>query len=117
MSEGVETTALWRPAGPRELDLIRASGWRRWPPVPLERLYFYPILSESFAVTGAQHWTSSDSGVRYVLRIHVETDFVGRYSTRSFGGSAAPMLWVPAEDMDEFNAHVVGLIEVVHEIR
>ncbi|ADU07639.1 hypothetical protein ML5_2113 [Micromonospora sp. L5] len=27
-----ETTTLWRPTGPRELDLVRASGWRAWPP-------------------------------------------------------------------------------------
>ncbi|MEU5565065.1 hypothetical protein [Micromonospora musae] len=24
-------------------------------------------------------------------------------------------LWVPAEELDEFNQHIVGLIEVVHE--
>ncbi len=27
-----ETTTLWRPTGPRKLDLVRASGWRAWPP-------------------------------------------------------------------------------------
>lgn len=26
-------------------------------------------------------------------------------------------LWVPAEELDEFNANLVGLIEVVHEFR
>ncbi|MCT2279063.1 ADP-ribosylation/crystallin J1 [Micromonospora chalcea] len=117
MSGGGETTVLWRPAGPRELDLIRESGWRRWPPISLDRLYFFPILSEDFAIGGARDWNSSGPGVRYVTRFRVETGFLRRYSTRVFGGSAAPMLWVPTKDMDEFNAHIVGLIEVVHEIR
>lgn len=117
MSEGDDTTTLWHPAGPDEIDHIRASGWRQWPPVPHERLYFYPILNESFAISGARHWNSLGTGVKYVLRLYTETDFIRRYSTRSFGGSAAPMLWVPVEDMHEFNAHIVGLIEVVHEIR
>jgi hypothetical protein len=26
-------------------------------------------------------------------------------------------LWVPAEELGEFNANLVGLIEVVHEFR
>lgn len=27
-----ETMTLWRPTGPAELDLVRASGWKAWPP-------------------------------------------------------------------------------------
>lgn len=26
-----ETMTLWRPTGPQELDLVRASGWKAWP--------------------------------------------------------------------------------------
>lgn len=26
-------------------------------------------------------------------------------------------LWVPAEELGEFNEHLIGLIEVVHEFR
>jgi hypothetical protein len=33
------------------------------------------------------------------------------------GGDTILELWVPAEELDEFNAHIVGLIEVVHEFR
>lgn len=27
-----ETTLLWRPVGPEELELVRQTGWRAWPP-------------------------------------------------------------------------------------
>lgn len=27
-----ETMTLWRPTGPAELDLVRAPGWKAWPP-------------------------------------------------------------------------------------
>ncbi|MDG9707968.1 hypothetical protein [Streptomyces sp. DH10] len=57
------TTTLWRPTGPKELDLVRELDWRGWPP----RLPEQP--------------------------------------------------WVPAEELDEFNAHIVGRIELVHEFR
>ncbi|MGN9812017.1 hypothetical protein ACTMSW_21995 [Micromonospora sp. BQ11] len=32
-------------------------------------------------------------------------------------GPAELELWVPAEELDEFNTHIVGLIDVVHEFR
>ncbi|MFG1757852.1 PWWP domain-containing protein [Micromonospora echinofusca] len=110
------TTALWRPMGQQERNLVRETGWRRWPALPPDRTHFFPILSEDFAIRAARDWDLFGS-VRCVARFHVETGFLGRYSTRSFGGSAAPMLWVPAEELDEFNAHLVGPIEVTHEFR
>jgi hypothetical protein len=27
----MDTVTLWRPAGPEELALVEASGWRKWP--------------------------------------------------------------------------------------
>ncbi|MFG1890566.1 ADP-ribosylation/crystallin J1 [Micromonospora sp. NPDC049051] len=110
------TTVLWHSMGQQECDLVRETGWRRWPPPPPDRLYFFPILREDFAIRAAREWNLVGS-VRYVARFHVETGFLARYTTRSFGGSAAPMLWVPAEEIDELNAHIVGPIEVTHEFQ
>ncbi|MDW3849419.1 ADP-ribosylation/crystallin J1 [Micromonospora sp. BRA006-A] len=110
------TTVLWRPLGQQELGLVREAGGHRWPPLPPEQTHFFPMLDEDFAIRAAQDWNLFGP-VRYVARFHVETGFLGRYSTRSFGGSAAPMLWVAAEELDEFNAHIVGSIEVIHEFR
>ena len=110
------TTALWRPMGQQELRLVREAGGRRWPALRSHQTHFFPMLDEDFAIRAAQNWNLFGP-VRYVARFHVETGFLGRYSTRSFGGSATPMLWVAAEELDEFNAHIVGSIEVVHEFR
>jgi hypothetical protein len=33
------------------------------------------------------------------------------------GGSLHTELWVPAEELEEFNRHIVGKIEVVAEFR
>jgi hypothetical protein len=33
------------------------------------------------------------------------------------GGAIHDELWVPAEELDEFNAHIVGLIELVETHR
>jgi hypothetical protein len=113
----VETTTLWRPTGPEELDLVKASGWREWPPRLPDQPIFYPVLNEEYAIMIARDWNVPASGVGYVTRFHVDSDFAQRYPTRQVGGNEILELWVPAEDLPEFNRHIVGLIEVVHEFR
>jgi hypothetical protein len=47
--KGMETTTLYRPVGKQELDLIRESGWKRFPPrLPFQPI-FYPVLTEDYA--------------------------------------------------------------------
>ena len=57
MSGREETVTLWRPVGPEELALIRASGMRAFAPRLPEQLIFYPVLTEDYAVKIARDWT------------------------------------------------------------
>lgn len=50
------TTTLWRPTGPEELDLVRQSDWREWPPRLPEQPIFYPVLDEDYAIKIAKEW-------------------------------------------------------------
>ncbi|WP_030690371.1 hypothetical protein [Streptomyces globisporus] len=111
------TTTLWRPTGPEELELVRESGRRAWPPRLPEQPIFYPVLNEEYAVRIARDWNVKHSGVGYVTRFEVDTEFLRRYPVQQAGGRTILELWVPAEELDEFNAHIVGEIEVVHEFR
>lgn len=43
--------------------------------------------------------------------------FAARYPVQQAGGRTILELWVPAEEVDEFNRHIVGRIEVVREFR
>ncbi|MEU4780224.1 ADP-ribosylation/crystallin J1 [Micromonospora sp. NPDC023633] len=112
-----ETMTLWRPTGPEELDLVRASGWKAWPPRLPDQPIFYPVLNEQYAIMIARDWNVPASGVGYVTRFAVDRVFASRYPVRQVGGRDVLELWVPAEELDEFNQHIVGLIEVVHEFR
>jgi hypothetical protein len=109
------TTTLWRPTGPEELALVEASGWTAWPPRLPEQPIFYPVLNEDYAVRIARDWNVPACGRGYVTRFEVDSDFVSRYPVRQAGGRTILELWVPAEELDEFNAHIVGRIEVVRE--
>ncbi|WP_067497650.1 hypothetical protein [Actinoplanes sp. TFC3] len=110
-------TQLWRPTGPEELELVRASGWRRWPARLPDQPIFYPVLNENYAIRIARDWNVPASGVGYVTRFEVDTGFAARYPVQQAGGSTILELWVPAEELETFNDHIVGLIEVVHEFR
>ena len=119
VSENVpmETVTLWRPTGPKELALVEASGWREWPPRLPDQPIFYPVLNEDYAVRIARDWNVKASGVGYVTRFDVEKDYLDQYDIQQAGGQTILEYWIPAEDLDEFNRHIVGLIEVVREFR
>jgi hypothetical protein len=114
-SSAVTTMTLWRPTGPVELGLVRDSGWRRWPPRLPDQPIFYPVLNEQYAIMIARDWNVPASGVGYVTRFEVDAAFAARYPVRQAGGDSILELWVPAEELEEFNDHIVGTIDVVHE--
>ncbi|MFI8510329.1 ADP-ribosylation/crystallin J1 [Streptomyces sp. NPDC085460] len=111
------TTTLWRPTGPEELALVRALDWRAWPPRLPEQPIFYPVLNEDYAIRIARDWNVKHSGVGHVTRFEVDTAFLARYPVRQAGGRTILELWVPAEELDDFNAHIVGPITVTHTFR
>ena len=49
-----KTITLYRPVGPKELELIRESGWRRFPPRLPEQPIFYPVVQEEYALGAAE---------------------------------------------------------------
>ncbi|WP_307249285.1 hypothetical protein [Catenuloplanes indicus] len=107
------TTTLWRPVGPAELDLIAQSGYAAFPPRLPDQPIFYPVLNEAYAARIATEWNVDASGSGHVTRFRVTTGFARRYPSRQAGGRQIAELWIPAEDLPELNAHIVGPIEVV----
>jgi hypothetical protein len=110
-----ETTILYRPIGPKELALIVASGYRRFPPRLPEQPIFYPVLTEEYARQIAREWNVPASGYGAVTKFEVLTEFVGRYPIKRVGSSVHQELWIPADQLEAMNEKIVGLIEVVAE--
>jgi hypothetical protein len=114
-----QTTVLYRPVGGSELALIRESGNTRFPPRLPEQPIFYPVLSEAYAAQIARDWNARHNRDRvgYVTRFHVRTDFLSGYEVRVVGGPEHQEYWIPAGELEEFNRHIVGEIEVIAEYR
>lgn len=109
----MDTVTLWRPTGPHELALVEASGWRAWPPRLPEQPIFYPVLNEDYATRIARDWNVPASGSGFVTRFEVARDFLDRYEVHQVGGQTILEYWIPAEDLEDLNDHIVGTIEVV----
>lgn len=111
------TVTLWRPTGPEELELIRRSGWLAWPPRLPDQPIFYPVLNEDYAVRIARDWNVKASGVGHVTRFKVRLAFLAEFEVQQVGGQTILEYWIPAEQLDELNANIVGTIDVVRSFR
>ena len=109
----METTTLYRPVGPEELALIRQSQWRKFPPRLPEQPIFYPVLNEEYATKIARDWNVKASGSGFVTRFCVQTEFLKKYPVQTVGSSICKELWIPAEELPEFNRYIIGQIEVI----
>jgi hypothetical protein len=108
---------LYRPVGTKELLLIKESGSRRFPPRLPEQPIFYPVLNEEYAAEIASNWNVkfNDDHKGYVTKFEVEDSFADKYEIHVVGGNHHCELWVPADELDEFNNHIIGIIEIVKE--
>lgn len=107
---------LYRPVGVRELQLIAQSGFRAFPPRLPDQPIFYPVLTLEYARRIARDWNTVDaqSGFAgFVTRFEVDEAIAQRYPVQVAGGRSHEELWVPAEELSDFNAHIVGVITVV----
>lgn len=113
MSPAEDTLTLWRPVGPKELELIQQAGMRAFPPRSPDQPIFYPVLTEDYAIKIARDWNVPASGAGFVTRFEVKREFIAKYDVQEAGGRAHLEYWIPAEDLDDFNAAIVGQIEVI----
>ncbi len=107
-----ELVTLWRPVGPRELELIARADMCAFPPRLPDQPIFYPVLSEAYATKIARDWNAPRGG-GFVTRFAVRRDFISGYQVQDAGGREHQEYWIAAEDLCAFNAAIVGLIEVV----
>lgn len=111
----MDTTVLYRPVGLDELKLIEESGWKKFPPRLPEQPIFYPVMNEKYAIQINVEWNVPAYGAGFVTKFNVDKSYLSKFQIQNVGGEIHDELWIPAEELDEFNDHIVGLIEVTKE--
>lgn len=107
------TTTLYRPVNKVELDLIEALAFKAFPPRLPQQPIFYPVLNIEYARQITKEWNVPAYGNGYVTKFEVNSDYLSKFKTENVGGRTHDELWVPSEELDEFNRNIVGKIEVV----
>jgi len=69
-------------------------------------------MNEEYAIQIARDWNVPASGSGFVTKFNVESEYLKKFEVQNVGGEIHNELWVPAEDLEEFNQNIVGLIEV-----
>lgn len=105
---------LYRPVGHNELALIVESGLKGFPPRLPDQPIFYPVLNAGYAKQIALEWnTKSDTFSGYVTRFNIDNDYAQKFNREIVGGKVHEELWVPSEELSEFNQKIVGHIEII----
>ena len=107
---------LYRPVGLQELELVVETGFAAFPPRLAHQPIFYPVLSFDYAAQIARDWNMQDAAsgfVGFVTCFEVDDGYVSQFPVQIAGARNHQELWVPAERMEEFNAHIRGQIGVV----
>jgi hypothetical protein len=105
---------LYRPVGHKELELICEAGFRAFPPRLPDQPIFYPVLNASYARQIAEGWnTKSGTYSGYITRFNIKNEYAGKFQKQIVGGGQHEELWVPAEELTEFNNNIIGHIEVI----
>jgi len=111
----MKTKILYRPIGLKELELIVVSDFTRFPPRLSWQPIFYPVLNESYAIEIATKWNLDDEESGYagfVTAFEVDAEYITRFKIENVGGPIHNELWIPAEELEIFNTHIIGKIKI-----
>jgi hypothetical protein len=70
-------------------------------------------VPSAYATQIARDWNVKASGAGFVTRFAVNAAHLAHFPKQTVGGSMHSEYWIPAGKFAEFNANIVGLIEVV----
>ena len=107
---------LYRPVGQAEYDLIAQTGFTAYLPRLPEQPIFYPVLNERYAREIAEKWNkrSPDSQYTgYVTTFEIEEDYIAQFPVQTVGASYHQEFWIPAEELENFNRHIIGKIQIL----
>ena len=106
---------LYRPVGKKELELIEQSGYMQFPPRLPDQPIFYPVLNQKYAEEIAGKWNVkfNTDHVGYVTEFEIENSYISSFKVQTAGAHYHQEYWIPAEELANFNTHIIGTIRII----
>lgn len=100
---------LYRPVNKKELELIIELNCQAFPERLPEQPIFYPVLNEEYAKE-ISIWNIDAYGEAYITEFFINDNYFNKFEIQNVGSEIHDEIWVPAEQLDEFNKNIVGKI-------
>lgn len=108
---------LCRPVGIGEFRLLPVGGFRPFLSGPSDQHIVYSVLTVDHACKIARDWNTVDeqSGhAGFVTQFEIDdATAAASYPVQVAGGRNHEELWVPAQDVAEFNQYIAGAVAIV----
>ena len=106
---------LFRPVGLAELALVFDSKMKEFPPRLSQQPIFYPVLNQSYASQIAKEWNAPETPdyAGFVTKFNLPEEYINRFPVKTVGSNLHQELWVPAEQLTDFNSNILDGIHVV----
>jgi hypothetical protein len=109
----METTKLYRPVNKAELELIQKSKWKRFPPRLPDQYIFYPVTNQEYASQITREWNLPSYKNGFVTEFELSKKYLSKFKVEKVGLDHHTELWVPAEQLEEFNNEIIDRIKVI----
>ena len=65
----------------------------------------------------AEKWNVKDTADHkgYVTKFEVDDNYISQFEVQTVGRSYHQELWIPADELENFNQHIIGTIQVIGE--
>ena len=106
---------LYRPVGLYEMEKILDLEGKGFPARFEDQPIFYPVLNAEYARQIAEKWNQKDihSGyVGYVTEFIIDDEYIKSFEIHQVGTHIHKEYWIPAEELEEFNRHIIGSIKI-----
>jgi hypothetical protein len=109
-------TTLYRPIGQKELHLIEDLDYSGFPPRLSWQPIFYPVMNIDYAREICTMWNIHDENSNFsgfVTAFDVDSAYLSQFEIQNVGGTQHNELWIPSEELANFNTHIIGKIRVI----
>lgn len=111
-----QTRTLFRPVGLKEMQLILEADLKAFPPRLPEQPIFYPVLNFDYAEQIAREWNTKDANSGFsgfVTQFEMDRGYISQFAEHIVGSKKHRELWIPAQELENFNQHIRGNIMLI----
>ena len=74
------------------------------------------MLNQEYAEKIAGEWNRKDENsdfIGIVTQFNVKDEYINKFEKHIVGSSMCEELWIPSEELEEFNKNIIGKIEII----